>query len=135
MDRFPIESRGRRKKLREVGCVTAICAACFTLRAVIVAWSAIDSADADLVCSVEPKSLLNCLPCGSAIVAPQLLPVKVSGILSLPTGHHPAKGFMLLVSAVFLQRICQANTYFRSLCRCAGCAQSSFPQSDLLHRM
>ncbi|CAL5224071.1 g6696 [Coccomyxa viridis] len=46
--RFPIESRGRRKKLREVGCVTAICAACFTLRAVIVAWSAIDSADADL---------------------------------------------------------------------------------------
>ena len=47
--RFPIESRGRRKKLREVGCVTAICAACFTLRAVIVAWSAIDSEDADLV--------------------------------------------------------------------------------------
>ena len=54
MDRFPIESRGRRKKLREVGCVTAICAACFTLRAVIVAWSAIDSEDADLVHSVKP---------------------------------------------------------------------------------
>ena len=53
--------------------MTAICAACFTLRAVIVAWSAIDSADADLVCSVEPESLLSCLPCGSASVAPQLL--------------------------------------------------------------
>ena len=30
--RFPIESRGRRKKLREVGCVTSICATCFTFR-------------------------------------------------------------------------------------------------------
>ena len=32
LQRFPIESRGRKKKLREVGLVTAICAACFTLR-------------------------------------------------------------------------------------------------------
>jgi hypothetical protein len=30
--RFPIESRGRRKKLREVGLVTTICATCFTIR-------------------------------------------------------------------------------------------------------
>jgi hypothetical protein len=30
--RFPIESRGRRKKLREVGLVTTICATCFVLR-------------------------------------------------------------------------------------------------------
>lgn len=55
--RFPIESRGRRKKLREVGCVTAICAACFTLRAVIVAWSAFDADDADL--DVLDHPLLN----------------------------------------------------------------------------
>ncbi|EIE18424.1 DUF1084-domain-containing protein [Coccomyxa subellipsoidea C-169] len=55
--RFPIESRGRRKKLREVGCVTAICAACFTLRAVIVAWSAFDAEDADL--DVLDHPLLN----------------------------------------------------------------------------
>ena len=77
LGRFPIESRGRRKKLREVGCVTAICAACFTLRAVIVAWSAIDSEDADLVCYAllvlqpfhsicedvghEPQGLQHCL--------------------------------------------------------------------------
>ena len=40
--RFPIESRGRRKKLREVGFVTGICATCFTLRALIVAWAAFD---------------------------------------------------------------------------------------------
>lgn len=39
--RFPIESKGRRKKLREVGFVTAICATCFTLRAVLVATAAI----------------------------------------------------------------------------------------------
>lgn len=39
--RFPIESKGRRKKLREVGFVTAICATCFTLRAVLVAAAAI----------------------------------------------------------------------------------------------
>ena len=30
--RFPIESRGRRKKLREVGLVTSICATCFLFR-------------------------------------------------------------------------------------------------------
>ncbi|EFJ19552.1 hypothetical protein SELMODRAFT_177501 [Selaginella moellendorffii] len=40
--RFPIESKGRRKKLREVGCVTAICFTCFTIRSVVVAWSAFD---------------------------------------------------------------------------------------------
>lgn len=55
--RFPIESRGRKKKLREVGFVTCICAACFTARAVIVAWSAFDKADADLDVMVHP--LLN----------------------------------------------------------------------------
>lgn len=32
LQRFPIESRGRRKKLREVGLVTSICAGCFTFR-------------------------------------------------------------------------------------------------------
>jgi hypothetical protein len=34
--RFPIESEGRRKKLREVGCVTAVCTTCFCARAVMV---------------------------------------------------------------------------------------------------
>ncbi|KAJ7543446.1 hypothetical protein O6H91_09G038600 [Diphasiastrum complanatum] len=40
--RFPIESKGRRKKLREVGCVTAICFICFTIRSIIMGWSAFD---------------------------------------------------------------------------------------------
>jgi Protein of unknown function (DUF1084) len=32
----------------QVGFVTVICAMCFTIRAVIVAWSALDKKDADL---------------------------------------------------------------------------------------
>lgn len=30
--RFPVESRGRDRKLREVGAVTLICSLCFTAR-------------------------------------------------------------------------------------------------------
>ncbi len=36
LQRFPIESRGRRRKLWEVGLVTSICAGCFSLRCVVV---------------------------------------------------------------------------------------------------
>lgn len=39
LHRFPIESRGRRKKLHEVGFVTAICFVCFLIRAVMIAIS------------------------------------------------------------------------------------------------
>ncbi|KAL8222691.1 hypothetical protein R6Q57_020090 [Mikania cordata] len=38
--RFPIESRGRQKKLHEVGFVTGICCTCFLIRCVMVAVSA-----------------------------------------------------------------------------------------------
>ncbi|KAK4421331.1 Tobamovirus multiplication protein 1 [Sesamum alatum] len=40
--RFPIESKGRRKKLHEVGSVTAICFTCFLIRCFVVALSAFD---------------------------------------------------------------------------------------------
>ena len=40
--RFPIESRGRQKKLREVGAVAATCALCFGCRAAAAAWLAAD---------------------------------------------------------------------------------------------
>ncbi|KAL5730819.1 E3 ubiquitin-protein ligase tom1 [Ranunculus cassubicifolius] len=40
--RFPIESKGRRKKLHEVGSVTAICFTCFVIRCLVVALSAFD---------------------------------------------------------------------------------------------
>ncbi|CAM8975128.1 unnamed protein product [Rhodiola kirilowii] len=41
--RFPIESKGRRKKLHEVGSVTAICFTCFLVRCIVVLLSAFDS--------------------------------------------------------------------------------------------
>ncbi|KAJ3674883.1 hypothetical protein LUZ60_005499 [Juncus effusus] len=40
--RFPIESKGRRKKLHEVGSVTAICFTCFLIRCIVEIISAFD---------------------------------------------------------------------------------------------
>ncbi|KAF5731935.1 putative virion binding protein [Tripterygium wilfordii] len=45
--RFPIESRGRQKKLYEVGCVTGVCCTCFLIRCFMSALSAFDE-DADI---------------------------------------------------------------------------------------
>ncbi|CAI8617910.1 unnamed protein product [Vicia faba] len=45
--RFPIESRGRQKKLYEVGSVTSICCTCFLIRCALLAVSAFDK-EADL---------------------------------------------------------------------------------------
>lgn len=48
--RFPIESRGRQKKLHEVGFVTGICCICFMIRCVMVAVSAFNgNADVDVI--------------------------------------------------------------------------------------
>lgn len=41
--RFPIESKGRKKKLYEVGTVTTICCTCFLIRCIVVAISAFDA--------------------------------------------------------------------------------------------
>lgn len=41
--RFPIESKGRRKKLHEVGSVTTICFICFLVRCIVVILSAFDA--------------------------------------------------------------------------------------------
>lgn len=54
--RFPIESRGRQKKLYEVGSVTGICCACFLIRCFVIALSAFDK-NADL--DVMDHPLLN----------------------------------------------------------------------------
>ncbi|KDD76774.1 DUF1084 hypothetical protein [Helicosporidium sp. ATCC 50920] len=69
--RFPIESRGRHKKLREVGLVTSICAACFLFRSLIMAWSAFDLEDADL--DVLKHPLLNLIYYLGAEVVPSAL--------------------------------------------------------------
>ncbi|XP_010538703.1 PREDICTED: tobamovirus multiplication protein 1-like [Tarenaya hassleriana] len=54
--RFPIESKGRRKKLHEVGSVTAICFTCFLVRCIVVAVSAFDM---DLSLDVLDHPVLN----------------------------------------------------------------------------
>ncbi|XP_076893706.1 tobamovirus multiplication protein 3-like [Bidens hawaiensis] len=40
LQRFPVESIGRRKKLHEVGYVTAICCACFLVRCIMMGFNA-----------------------------------------------------------------------------------------------
>ncbi|KAK7348955.1 hypothetical protein VNO80_23750 [Phaseolus coccineus] len=47
LQRFPVESKGRRKKLQEVGYVTTICFLCFLVRCVMMCFNAFDK-DADL---------------------------------------------------------------------------------------
>ncbi|TVU31889.1 hypothetical protein EJB05_23594 [Eragrostis curvula] len=47
LQRFPVESKGRRKKLQEVGYVTTICFTCFLIRCVMMCLNAFDKA-ADL---------------------------------------------------------------------------------------
>ncbi|KAI8554855.1 hypothetical protein RHMOL_Rhmol05G0129300 [Rhododendron molle] len=50
LQQFPIESTGRRKKLHEVGFVTAICCTCFLIRCFVVAHSAVNgNADVDVL--------------------------------------------------------------------------------------
>ncbi|XP_020248300.1 tobamovirus multiplication protein 3-like [Asparagus officinalis] len=42
--RFPVESKGRRKKLQEVGYVTTICFSCFLVRCIMMFFNAFDKA-------------------------------------------------------------------------------------------
>ncbi|KAJ7942716.1 Tobamovirus multiplication protein like [Quillaja saponaria] len=44
LQRFPVESKGRRKKLQEVGYVTTICFSCFLVRSVMMCFNAFDKA-------------------------------------------------------------------------------------------
>lgn len=71
LQRFPIDSRGRRSKLQEVGLVTSICAACFFFRSCMVAWSTFDQAHAGL--DVLGHPLLNVLYYSGAEIAPSAL--------------------------------------------------------------
>ncbi|CAI9262681.1 unnamed protein product [Lactuca saligna] len=50
LKRFPVESKGRRKKLQEVGYVTTICFTCFLLRCVMMCFNAFnESANLDVL--------------------------------------------------------------------------------------
>ncbi|BBH09141.1 tobamovirus multiplication 1 [Prunus dulcis] len=56
---FPIESRGRQKKLEEVGWVTGICCTCFLIRCLVLAVSAFDKdADVDVLAEIVPSALV-----------------------------------------------------------------------------
>ncbi|XP_058093679.1 tobamovirus multiplication protein 1-like isoform X2 [Magnolia sinica] len=68
--RFPIESKGRRKKLHEVGSVTAICFTCFLIRCIVVAVSAFD-VDASL--DVMDHPVLNLIYYMLAEILPSAL--------------------------------------------------------------
>jgi Flp pilus assembly pilin Flp len=83
--RFPVESRGRTKKLREVGFVTVICATCFTVRAVIVAWSALDKQDADL--DVWQHPLLDIIYYSFVEIVPSALVLFI--LRKLPPRRNP----------------------------------------------
>ena len=93
--RFPIESRGRKKKLREVGAVTAICAACFAARAVLVALSALDERDLGLDVAAHP--LLNLLYYGIAEVLPSAWVLYI--LRKLPPKRAAAGGYQAIPAA------------------------------------
>jgi hypothetical protein len=56
LKRFPIESKGRRKKLHEVGWVTGICFTCFSVRCLMILLS---SFDPDLTLEVLDHPILD----------------------------------------------------------------------------
>nr|KJB57718.1 hypothetical protein B456_009G177100 [Gossypium raimondii] len=89
--RFPIESKGRRKKLHEVGSVTAICFTCFLIRCFVVVLSAFD-ADASLdvldhpVLNLIYYTLVEILPSALVLYILRKLPPK-----RVSAQYHPIR--------------------------------------------
>lgn len=94
LQRFPIESRGRRKKLWEVGLVTSICAGCFSFRAVMVALSAVNRENLEIDMLEHPVlnavyyTLVEVLPTACVLFILRKLPPKRNpqGYQQIPTG-------------------------------------------------
>ncbi|KAK9115656.1 hypothetical protein Sjap_014603 [Stephania japonica] len=91
LQRFPVESKGRCKKLQEVGYVTTICFSCFLIRCVMMFFDAFDK-DADLdvlnhpVLSFLYYLLVEILPSSLVLFILRKLPPK-RGI----TQYHPIR--------------------------------------------
>ncbi|GAB4847806.1 Tobamovirus multiplication protein 3 [Ancistrocladus abbreviatus] len=91
LQRFPVESKGRRKKLQEVGYVTTICFSCFLLRCIMTCFNAFDKA-ADLDVLDHPLLnfifylLVEILPSSLVLFILRKLPPK-RGI----TQYHPIR--------------------------------------------
>ncbi|XP_008804139.2 tobamovirus multiplication protein 3-like [Phoenix dactylifera] len=89
LQRFPVESKGRRKKLQEVGYVTTICFSCFMVRCIMMSFNAFDKA-ADLDVLNHPilnflyYLLVEILPSSLVLFILRKLPPK-RGI----TQYHP----------------------------------------------
>ncbi|XP_041013379.1 tobamovirus multiplication protein 3 [Juglans microcarpa x Juglans regia] len=91
LQRFPVESKGRRKKLQEVGYVTTICFSCFLVRCVMMCLSAFDkAADLDVldhpVLNLIYYLLVEILPSCLVLFILRKLPPK-RGI----TQYHPIR--------------------------------------------
>uniref|UniRef100_A0A6N2NGM8 THH1/TOM1/TOM3 domain-containing protein n=1 Tax=Salix viminalis TaxID=40686 RepID=A0A6N2NGM8_SALVM len=91
LQRFPVESKGRRKKLQEVGYVTTICFSCFLVRCIMMCFNAFDEA-ADLDVLDHPVLnfiyylLVEILPSSLVLFILRKLPPK-RGI----TQYHPIR--------------------------------------------
>ncbi|XP_071722789.1 tobamovirus multiplication protein 3 [Rutidosis leptorrhynchoides] len=91
LQRFPVESKGRRKKLQEVGYVTTICFSCFLIRCIMMCFNAFDK-DADLdvldhpILSFIYYLLVEILPSSLVLFILRKLPPK-RGI----TQYHPIR--------------------------------------------
>ncbi|KAJ8759644.1 hypothetical protein K2173_009291 [Erythroxylum novogranatense] len=91
LQRFPVESKGRRKKLQEVGYVTTICSLCFLIRCIMMCFDAFDQA-ADLDVLDHPVLnfiyylLVEILPSSLVLFILRKLPPK-RGI----TQYHPIR--------------------------------------------
>ncbi|XP_061990545.1 tobamovirus multiplication protein 3-like [Rosa rugosa] len=91
LQRFPVESKGRRKKLQEVGYVTTICFTCFLVRCVMMCLCAFDkAADLDVlnhpVLNLIYYLLVEILPSSLVLFILRKLPPK-RGI----TQYHPIR--------------------------------------------
>ncbi|RWR84631.1 protein TOM THREE 1-like protein isoform X1 [Cinnamomum micranthum f. kanehirae] len=81
LQRFPVESKGRRKKLQEVGYVTTICFTCFLIRCVMMCFNAFDKA-ADLDVLNHPilnfiyYLLVEIVPCSLVLFILRKLPPR-----------------------------------------------------------
>ncbi|XP_019420477.1 PREDICTED: tobamovirus multiplication protein 3-like [Lupinus angustifolius] len=91
LQRFPVESRGRRKKLQEVGYVTTICFLCFLVRCIMMCFDAFNE-DANLDVLNHPilnfiyYLLAEILPSSLVLFILRKLPPK-RGI----TQYHPIR--------------------------------------------
>ncbi|GAV70926.1 DUF1084 domain-containing protein [Cephalotus follicularis] len=91
LQHFPVESKGRRKKLQEVGYVTTICFTCFLVRAIMMCFNAFDEA-ADL--DVLDHPVLNFLYYLLVEIVPSILVLFI--LRKLPpkrgiTQYHPIR--------------------------------------------